>query len=205
MARRGSRQDGQIQQGNHAWSDAAEAVPVWLGSARGTPARVFEFAQERGGHLKGTIASTGALAFCVAMMACTSTEPIRGPFSGAMYVLVQSDGQSLPLSLDDDTIVGTAHYSLVADTLQFDARQPVITGTVVERVDYIGTMSPPIFERMAYEYQYSLIGNAGTARAVCIPPGAPCAALGAAFFVAGDSLFLQHTPSVGFDTYLRIR
>lgn len=153
--------------------------------------------------MKRIIAS--ACALCVSITACSGTEPLRGSLAGATYVLVRSAGQALPVSLDDDTIPGTAHYSLIADTLRFDAQQPLITGTVVVRLDYVGTTSPPIFQSRAYEYQYSRTGDAGTAQGVCVPPGAPCAPLTAAFFISGDSLFLQHTPSQSFDTYLRIR
>ena len=174
---------------------------VWL-TAGGTPSSGSGFVT-RGGYLKRIIPS--AFALCVSITACSSTEPLRGAFSGATYVLAQSAGQPLPVSLDNDTLSGTAHYSLVADTLQFDAQQPLITGTVVVRLDYVGTTSPPIFQSRAYEYQYSRAGDAGTAQGICLPPGAPCAPLTAAFFISGDSLFLQHTPSQSFDTYLRIR
>jgi hypothetical protein len=146
-----------------------------------------------------------ALALCCSAAACTSTEPLRGPFDGSAYVLVLWHGQSPPARLNQDTMPGAAIYVLLADTLRFDAHESIITGTTVEKIEYVGSTSPPIPWVFPYKIDYSRSGDAGTGTPECIPPGAPCAPLPMAFFRVGDSLFVQFGTGTAFNTYLRIR
>jgi hypothetical protein len=125
--------------------------------------------------------------------ACTSGDRIAAPFGEATYVLTQRNGQPLPVALDADTTPGTVHMSLVADTIRIDTRASLFVGTIVERLDYIGSPSPATFQRGKYEYRYNRNGDEGTATFVCLPPGAPCAFITESFVLNGDSLVITRS------------
>jgi hypothetical protein len=143
--------------------------------------------------------------FAIVLLVCSCTEPRRDAFHGSVYALVQRDGQPLPISLDNDTIAGTAHYSLIADTLRFDQKSPLITGTDVQRLDYIGSTSAPIFEHYTYVYDISLAGTDGSGIAKCFPPNAPCAYLKIDFSESNDTLYVHRQSTLVVDTYRRLK
>jgi hypothetical protein len=137
--------------------------------------------------------------------ACTSGDRIGGPFGEPTYVLAQRNGQPLPIALDANTTPGVVHYSLIADTVRVNTRASLFVGADVERLDYLGSSSPPTFQHEGYEYQYPANDSAGTASYVC-PPGAPCAFIRVTFVLSADSLVITRSESpLVVDIYRRIR
>jgi hypothetical protein len=151
-------------------------------------------------NILSTIASVLA-----GVVACGCTEPHRDAFHGSVYALEQRGGEFLPISLDNNTVAGTAHYSLIADTLRFDQLAPLITGTNVERLDYIGSTTPPTFEHYTYVYTIGISGSEGTGTFKCFPANAPCAFLTITFSASNDTLYVHRQSTQVVDTYLRLR
>jgi hypothetical protein len=140
-----------------------------------------------------------------AVAACDGGDRVTSPLGNANYVLEQVGGAALPVPLDDDTITGTTHYVLVADTLHFDAHAKLITGKTVIREEIVNSRAAPLVATGQYAETVDVSGNEGTVTGVCVPPGAPCAPLTLSVTVSGDLLILDGGVPPTSKTYRRIR
>lgn len=157
------------------------------------------------GPLVRILGAVSALAMVGAVAACEGDNGVTSPLAGATYALERVDGASLPVPLDDDTIIGTAHYVLVADTLHFDADAKLITGKTVIREEIVGSAAATLFQKGDYADSVDLSGDEGTVTGVCVPPGAPCVPLTVRLTLSGDLLILDGGVPPMSKTYRRIR
>jgi hypothetical protein len=142
------------------------------------------------------------LAF-VAMTALGCISPNQPPsdrLRGVTYTLKLHGTMPLPASLDDDTVTGSVHYSLLADTITFDGRGSA-TGRNVLGLDYLGSGNPLLVQPSDAKYRYELDGDRGTLTGLC-PLNAPCLALSLSFVLDGTTLRLLR-PANTVDTYVR--
>jgi hypothetical protein len=168
--------------------------------------RRSDMAAHHHGDRMQKLLSTLFVLLIATVTACSSGDRIGGPFGAPTYVLVQRNGEAPPIALDADTVTGTAHYSLAADTIRVDTRASQFVETYVQRLDYIGSSSPPMFQRGESEYQFSGDATEGTAVLVCLPIGAPCAFITLSFNRSSDSLVLTRNDATSsMDVYRRIR
>jgi hypothetical protein len=140
---------------------------------------------------------------CVAVTGTGCSSPDQPPadrLRGATYSLELRGTMPLPASLDQDTVTGSVHYSLLADSITFDGRGSA-TGRNVLGLDYLGSGKPLLVERSASTYTYELDGDGGTLTGVC-PPNAPCAPFTLSFVLDGTTLRLLR-PTHIVDRYVR--
>ena len=139
----------------------------------------------------------------LAAAAACGGDRATSPLGGATYVLAQVDGAALPVPLDDDTIPGTAHYVLVADTLHLDADAKSITGRTVIREEIVSSTAAPLIQTGQYAATVDLSGNEGTMTGVCAP-GGECVPLTLRLTLSGDLLIIDGGAPPASRTYRRI-
>lgn len=144
-----------------------------------------------------------ALTLLTAAVACeAATSPAGDALTGARFTMTAFAGIPLPAALDADTFPGTAHYTLLADTLRFDGRGS-ITEVQVNRLDYVGGTQPSIVQRSSSTLHYTLDGDVGTAIGTC---SNECVPLQFSFSLVADTgLTFQSQNARAPDTYRRFR
>jgi hypothetical protein len=157
--------------------------------------------------MRRTLSARGALCAIATLalaIACDATGPAGDALTGARFTMTAFGGIPLPAALDADTFPGTAHYTLVADTLLFDGHGTV-SDVNVERLDYVGGTQPSIVQTSRGKLHYTIEGDAGTAIGVCAN-NAPCVPIDFSLsFVADTGLTLQAQNAHVTDTYRRSR
>lgn len=97
----------------------------------------------------------------IAAASCSVTEPPAGDrLTGTRYAMQSFAGSPLPAPLDQDTVRGTAHYSMLGDTLVFDGHGSISSTTVI-RLEYVDGTPPPLLQVTSGILHYEFPGIRG--------------------------------------------
>ena len=97
----------------------------------------------------------------IAAASCSVTEPPAGDrLTGTRYAMQSFAGSPLPAPLDQDTVRGTAHYSMLGDTLVFDCHGSISSTTVI-RLEYVDGTPPPLLQVTSGILHYEFPGIRG--------------------------------------------